>query len=254
MIIIDMSSPRVRVIDLETGGNGSDNVCEIGWQDVVLDENAAWQVTEERGAILVNPGRPMSPDTMAVHHILDEQVADAPYWKEIAATVLRPPGRLDALAAHRAAFEQRYCRPRFTGGTPWICTWKSALRVWPDLPRFSNQMLRYQRMPAGLVHEIGLPAHRAMPDAYVTAHHLRDLLNQTSLEQLLTWSKEPGLLPRVPSGPDRGKGWDRIETSVLAGLSRDRDQDIRFSAQTELSRRGERNQQVMAEPPQKSFF
>ncbi|MFC3320000.1 hypothetical protein ACFOHY_24775 [Rhizobium rosettiformans] len=28
-------------------------------------------------------------------------------------------------------------------------------------------------MPEGLVHEIGLPDHRAMPDAYVV-HHLRE--------------------------------------------------------------------------------
>jgi hypothetical protein len=37
-----------------------------------------------------------------------------------------------------------------------------------ELPRFSNKMLRYERMPEGLVHEIGLPARRAMTDAYVT--------------------------------------------------------------------------------------
>ena len=40
----------------------------------------------------------------------------------------------------------------------------------------------------------------AGPDAYVTAHHLRDMLNEASLEQLLEWSQEPGLLPRVPVG------------------------------------------------------
>ena len=225
-----MTPPRVRVVDLETGGNGPNEVCEIGWQDVVLGADGRWRVNEERGALLVNPGRPISPDTMAVHHILDRHVAQAPLWKEVASSVLRPSGRIDALAAHRAAFEQRYCPPRFTGGASWICTWKCALRVWPDLSRFSNQMLRYERMPEGLDHEIGLPAHRAMPDAYVTAHHLRDLLNAASLEQLLAWSSEPGLLPRVPSGPDRGKGWDRVTSDALQAFLADRDADIRFSA------------------------
>ncbi len=233
----ELVEARVRVIDLETGGNGPNDVCEIGWQDVVIDPTGKWKVTDERGALFVNPGRPISPDTMAIHHILDVQVADAPFWKEIASTVLRPPGRIDALAAHRAAFEQRYCTPRFTGGTPWICTWKCVLRVWPELPRFSNQMLRYQRMPTGLVHEIGLPAHRAMPDAYVTAHHLRDMLNQTSLDDCLTWSNEPGLLPRIPAGPDRGKPWGRISIEALNAFIADRDVDVRFSAKTELARR-----------------
>ena len=234
-----MEEMKVRVIDLETAGNGPNDVCEIGWQDVVLRPDGRWHVNEERGALFVNPGRPISPETMAVHHILDSQVAGAPLWKQIAATVLQPAEGVQALAAHRAAFEQRYCTPRLCGGTPWICTWKCALRVWPELPRFSNQMLRYQRMPEGLIHEIGLPAHRAMPDAYVTAYHLRDLLNEASLEQLLAWSREPGLLPRVPSGPDRGKAWELISVDALRVLSLDRDADLRFTAENELTRRGE---------------
>lgn len=245
-----MAKARVRVIDLETGGNGPNDVCEIGWQDVVINEAGRWEIVDERGALFVNPGRPISADTMAIHHILDTQVADAPYWKEIASNVLRPPGQIAALAAHRATFEQRYCTPRFTGGTPWICTWKCAMRVWPQLPRFSNQMLRYQRMPEGLLHEVGLPAHRAMPDAYVTAHHLRDMLNETSLEDCLAWSKEPGLLPRVPAGPDRGKPWDGIPVETLKAFIADRDADVRFSAESELARRYQDKPSQDEEPAQ----
>jgi exodeoxyribonuclease X len=249
-----MATSRIRVIDLETAGNGAYDVCEIGWQDVVMEAGGRWHLTDERGAVLVNPGRPISADTMAIHHIMDADVADAPFWKDIASSILKVEGGVVALAAHRAAFEQRYCTPRFTGGTPWICTWKCALRAWPHLPRFSNQMLRYQRMPEGLVQEIGLPAHRAMPDAYVTAHHLRDLLNETSAGQLIAWSKEPGLLPRVPSGPDRGKSWDRLGADALEAFSSDRDSDIRFSAQTELSRRGGPREPAPSEPAQGSLL
>ena len=231
------SPPRIRVVDLETAGTGATDVCEIGWQDVEQDPDGRWRIADQRGARFVNPGRPISPDTMAVHHILDEWVADAPYWKDVAERVLRPEGGVLALAAHRAAFEQRYCAPRFTGGAAWICTWKCALHVWPDLSRFSNQMLRYQRRPEGLVHELGLPAHRALPDAYVTAHHLRDMLNTVPLAQLLAWSLEPGLLPRVPSGPDRGKAWSVLTESALSAAVKDRDESIRFSAETEIQRR-----------------
>ena len=228
---------RVRVIDLETAGSGPDDVCEIGWQDVVQDGDADWRVADERGARFVNPGRPISADTMAVHHIQDEDVANAPFWRQMDPSILRPSGGVMALAAHRAAFEQRYCRPAMTGAVDWICTWKCALRVWPHLPRFSNQMLRYQRRPQGLVHDIGLPAHRAMPDAYVTAHHLRDLLNCASLQDLVTWSREPGLLPRVPAGPCRGRLWSEIGEADLQGLAGERDVDVRFSARTEIKRR-----------------
>lgn len=235
-----LTLPCIRVIDLETGGAGADDVCEIGWQDVRQDPDGGWRLDEESGARLVNPGRPMLPDTLAVHHILDAQVAGQPYWREIAPAVLRPERGVIALAAHRAAFEQRYCRPGLTGGAEWICTWKCALRVWPHLPRFSNQMLRYLRLPKGLVHEKGLPAHRAGPDAYVTAHHLRDMLSEASVEQLIKWSREPGLLPRVPAGPARGRPWTDVSEDALRALEAERDPDIRFSAQTELRRRGER--------------
>ncbi|GHD05153.1 DNA polymerase III subunit epsilon [Tianweitania populi] len=249
-----MPLPPIRVIDLETAGNGPHHVCEIGWQDVAQGSDGRWHVNEERGALLVNPGRPILPDTMAVHHIIDADVADAPFWKTIASSVLRPEKGVLALAAHRAAFEQRYCTPRFTGNADWICTWKCALRLWPHLPRFSNQMLRYQRMPEGLVREIGLPAHRAMPDAYVTAHHLRDMLNEASAEQLIAWSREPGLLPRVPAGPERGKSWNRLSSDVLQAFARDRDTDIRFTAQTELTRRGEFTGPAQSQPDQTSLF
>ena len=238
MAATSLWSNRVRVIDLETAGVGPSDVCEIGWQDVVQTVDGRWQLNDERGALFINPGRPISHDTMAIHHILDAHVADAPFWKTAAPTVLRPLGGVAALAAHRAAFEQRYCRPGLTGGAAWICTWKCALRLWPQLPRFSNQMLRYQRQPEGLDHETGLPAHRAMPDAYVTAHHLRDLLNETTLEQLIAWSREPGLLPRVPAGSFRGKAWPDLALDALKILASDRDVDVRFSAQSELQRRG----------------
>lgn len=227
------------MIDLETAGARAHDVCEIGWQDVVRSADGRWRVDEERGALLINPGRAITADTMAIHHIRDIDVAGPPFWKQVASSVLRPEGGVVALAAHRAGFEMRYCTEALSGGARWICTWKCALRLWPYLLRFSNQMLRYQRMPEGLVHEIGLPAHRAMPDAYVTAHHLRDMLNEASLDRLLLWSSEPGLLPRVPSGPDRGKGWNQISDAALRALALDRDADIRFSAGTELRRRGE---------------
>jgi exodeoxyribonuclease X len=249
-----MLLPRVRVIDLETAGSAPSDVCEIGWQDVALGPDGRWRVDDERGALLVNPGRPITPETMSIHHIIDADVVGAPFWKDVAPGVLRPVGGVQALAAHRAAFEQRYCTPRFTGDTPWICTWKCALRLWPHLSGFSNQMLRYQRMPEGLVRELGLPAHRALPDAYVTAHHLRDMLNEASLEQLLAWSREPGLLTRVPTGPDRGKPWDRLAADVLRALARDRDVNIRFSAETELRRRGEALEPAAIEPAQRTLI
>jgi exodeoxyribonuclease X len=229
----------IRVIDLETTGQTppAHGVCEIGWQDVALSASGRWELLGEGGSQLVNPGRLMSPITTAIHHIRDEDVADAPWWQDVARPILDPWPRRIALAAHRASFEQQYCTPALTRGADWICTWKCALRLWPDSPSFSNQVLRYWRNPEGLEHERGLPAHRAFPDAYVTAFHLRDMLNEASVAQLIEWSSVPGLLPRVRYGPDRGKEWTEVEDEVLQGFMGDRDEDIRFTARTEYERR-----------------
>ena len=230
----------VRVIDLETTGNAppAHGVLEVGWQDVALGADGRWDLHGEGGQRYVNPGRRIPPVTQAVHHILDEQVADAPWWQDMARPVLDPYPRRLALAAHRSDFEQQFCTPSLTAGAEWICTWKCALRLWPDSPSFSNQVLRYWRKPQGLEHERGLPAHRAFPDAYVTAHHLRDMLNEASLQQLLEWSRLPGLLPRVRNtGPDRGKDWREISDNSLASFLTDRDPDVRYTAETEFARR-----------------
>jgi exodeoxyribonuclease X len=236
----DDPQPRfVRVIDLETTGSRppAHAVVEIGWQDVVQDAGGRWSVAGADGAQFVDPGRAIPAVTMAVHHIEDADVAGAGRWDEIAPTVMRTGPHPLALAAHRASFEQRFCVPALTGGLPWVCTWKCALRLWPDSPSFSNQVLRYWRKPAGLVRERGLPVHRAFPDAYVTAHHLRDMLNTVSLETLLEWSAEPGLLPRVPAGPERGRYWRELDDDTLARFAGDRDEDVRFSARHEQSGR-----------------
>lgn len=231
--------PFVRVVDLETTGARppAHGVVEIGWQDVVQTPDGSWAVSGSRGACFVNPGRPIPAVTQAVHHIIDGDVAGAAYWPDIAPVILRAPGAL-ALAAHRASFEQRFCTPALSGGAEWICTWKCALRLWPGSPSFSNQVLRYWRNPEGLVRELGLPAHRALPDAYVTAHHLRDMLAQASLAQLLEWSALPGLLPRVPYGPERGREFAELDDAMLARLTDDRDEDVRYSAEHEAARRG----------------
>lgn len=232
-------SDIIRVIDLETTGQAppAHAVCEIGWQDVARGDDGRWELVGEGGSTLVNPGRGIPPLTQAVHHIRDEDVADAPFWHDCARPILDPWPRRLALAAHRADFEQKFCVPSLTRGADWICTWKCALRLWPETPSFSNQFLRYWRRPEGLVHERGLPAHRAFPDAYVTAFHLRDMLNIASVEQLVAWSNLPGLLPRVRNGPDRGRDWHDLDDETLAAFAADRDPDVRYTAEQEVARR-----------------
>ena len=187
----------------------------------------------------MQPGCPVSAVTSAIHHIIDEDLVDAPSWTSLAPSILQGEG-IVALAAHRAAFEKKWCLPALTGRARWICTYKCALRLWPDAPSHSNQGLRYWRRPLGLDRATGLPAHRAGPDAYVTAHHLRDMLAMASVTQLLTWSELPALLIRVPTGPLRGRRWDELDDGlldrVLAGEF-GQNQDALYTARHEKTRR-----------------
>ena len=247
----------LRVIDLETTGNSftDGGVVEIGWQDVAPDGEGGWALRGGPGAILIDPVNPISPATSAIHHIVDEDVAAAPLWQAAAPDILRAsPGPAPlALVAHRASFEQRWCGQSFTGGLPWICTYKSALRIWPDAPGHSNQGLRYWRRPAGLDRALGLPAHRAGPDAYVTAYHLRDMLAVASVAELIAWSSEPALLIKIPYGKLRGRRFRDLDAADLERvLTAERvDGDIAFTVRYELARR---DGQAVAPPEPQSVL
>ncbi len=245
----------IRVIDLETTGSRppAHGVCEIGWQDVVLTATG-WEVGGDDGALLVNPERDIPPVTQAVHHIIDEDVASAPPFRDLAKDVLRPGPDCIALAAHRASFETRFCTPELTGGLRWICTWKTALRCFPDSPSFSNQVLKYWRMPEGLDRQRALPVHRAFPDAYSSAFLLRDMLNLKGERDLLTWSELPGKLPRVPKGDLRGKAWSELTDLQLIPFLSDRDTDVRYSAEIEAARREDGPPLKVKKPEQGSLL
>jgi exodeoxyribonuclease X len=63
------------------------------------------------------------------------------------------------------------------------------------------------------------------------------MLNAVGIDQLLAWSSVPGLLPRVRQGPDRGKEWSEASDETIATMLEDRDEDVRFTAETERARR-----------------
>jgi exodeoxyribonuclease X len=233
---------RIRVIDIETTGTDPETsaICEIGYCDLVpseIEEDflegekkwSGWRV-ELPHSILVNPGRPIPPEVSAIHHIIDEDVD-----KAAALEGLEAPWRdegVTILAAHNAKFERAFITDDMTGGKEWICTYKCALRLWKDAPSHSNQALRYWRRPEGLDRQVANVAHRAGPDAYVTAFHLRDMLNGGALmEHLIKRSEQPALLIRCHIGKERGKLWSEVDTGFLHWLlDKDFDEDVKFTA------------------------
>lgn len=230
---------RLRVIDIETtGGAPPAEIIEFGRVDVVSD-GEAWRV-ERPSAQLYRATAGIPPEAMAVHHITEAEIGAASpvcSLEELRLAVWSgaPP---DALVAHNAAFERLFVTAEATDSLPWICTYKAALRIWPEAPRHSNQVLRYWRgLPLDPL--LAQPAHRAAPDAYVTAHILVDLLATASADELVRWTAAPKAVPRIPFGKHRGLQWSEAPRDYLewmVGQAR-MDGGARTCALQELERR-----------------
>lgn len=234
----------IRVWDCETTGlpgreapgEAPHEMVEIGVVDVHLGHSGpriggSW-------SMLLKPTRPIALEAMAVHHLTEADVArGAPQDAGRRALAV---GAMDAFCAHNAAFERQF----FDGaGLPWIDTWKVALRLWPDMPAHSNQVLRYG-LGLDLPPALAMPPHRARPDALVTAHILMHAIAVAGAtpEQMIAWSAEGAALPRVPSGRDgggaAGLAWPDVPAANLDELAEHAaDENVRFSARLERDRR-----------------
>jgi len=214
---------RIRIIDLETTGLlPTDGIVEIACVDLVDGEVGGIS------SRLCHPLVPIPPELSAIHHIIDEDVADCPPWTSV--LPLFADGSVDVYAAHNAAFEQQWCTGDFA--KPWVCTKKSAYRIWPNAPAHNNQVLRYWLKAAGLDRSLAREAHRAGPDAYVTAFTLRELLKRAPLEHLIEWTGQPTLMPRITFGKHKGKEWKDVPPDYINWMIRQPDmgEDIMFSA------------------------
>ncbi|HEY0102027.1 MAG TPA: exonuclease domain-containing protein [Brevundimonas sp.] len=229
---------RLRVVDLETtGGDRTSEIIEVGIVDVVPD-GEGWRALPPVTR-LFRPRGEISFHAMAVHHLTHEHFCDDdPHCDEMLLREMFLAERADVMVAHSARFERGFIADTATGGLPWICTVRSAKAVWPQAPGHSNQVLRYWR-GLSLDPALANPAHRAGPDAWVTAHLLIDMLKEATVEQLLAWTAEPRRLDRIPFGKHRGKPWSEPPEDYLRWMAAqaDMDADAVSAARQELERR-----------------
>ncbi len=228
----------IRVIDIETTGDTpeKDQIIEVGWIDVYADGTIA-----NPEQTFVAPTVPIGVEAMAVHHLTESDVANGIRQDTVGYAILS--GGPLAFVAHNAKFEQSFLRDLV--GYKWICTYKCALRLWPNAPRHTNQVLRYW---LGLDAEPGfdsaaaMPPHRALPDAYTTAHIFARMLKaegENRLKRLLQWSQEPGMLPKITFGKHKGSQWSDVPVDYLRWLvdKSEMDEDVKYTAMQELVRR-----------------
>ena len=224
----------VRVIDFETTGTElpEAEVCEVGICDLDLDTHLVHTPRSWLCGV-----KAMPPEVRAVHHISHAECAGRPAFT--AETAMAED--VVAFAAHNAEFEAKF----FTPPVPFICTYKVALRIWPEAPAHNNGALRYWLEDQGKIapdHALTQPDHRAGPDAYVTAHILLAMLKAgVSGKDMTAWSKEPKLLPTCPIGKFRGKPWPEVEAGFLGWMLRqpDMDSDLKWNAEREIARRSQ---------------
>lgn len=199
----------IRVIDIETTGTdpASDAIIEIASVDMVRGGG----ITNARDT-LVRPNKPIPPGASAVHHLVDEDVANAPSLAEV---IERFRGA-DYFVAHNCEFERSFFAAQGITLGPWICTYKCALRVWPELEGHSNQELRYalgRATPFPNFERGSISPHRAAFDVVVTAAIFEELIKRARWSELVAWSGEPALHTRLHFGKYRGRRYADVAAS-----------------------------------------
>ena len=210
----------LRVIDTETTSlEGS--VLEIASVDIV-DGVICNPMSD-----FVKPTEAISFESMAIHHITEDMVADAPLISEVIGRYLGA----DAYVAHNAKFDKSKL-PQIDA--PWICTLKVARIQYPEFESHGNQYMRYR---LGLKPELpeGLYAHRALYDCYVTAELLLYMgrLAKWTMGEMRTISNSPSLMKAIRLGKHKGLSFEeiaKVDPGYLRWLSSNSDdEDILFT-------------------------
>lgn len=231
--------PIVRVVDFETTALAppEGEVIEVGYSDYDTETGDVFAPVSYLCGASVIP-----PENRAVHHIRLADVAGLDPFRSVELMQRASDDGISAIAAHNMNFEQQWLGDH---GVHAICTYKAALRVWPDAPSHSNGALAYWLEDHGKItfdHALSVPTHRAGPDAYVTANILKALFAAGATgKEMIAWTKEPKLLPRVNFGKHKGDAWDKIPASYLAWIvGSDMDDDTKWNAKREIERRNAR--------------
>lgn len=224
---------RVRVFDTETTGLlNTDRMIETGYHDILVGQPE--HMLDRFDSAVFNPGVPCSAGARAVHHITDEEIAAGhPY--EMRDKFLHY-GDPDVFVAHNMKFDMKFFDLR---NKPLLCTLNCARKVWPGSPSYKNfELLQWKMIdvdPSRCE-----PSHRALPDTYVTANLLLDMLKIRELDQLIEMSgftKDPR---KITFGKHAGKFMDAIPLADLLWMRDKAEQlrhDVKQAAANEIQRR-----------------
>lgn len=214
-----MTDTMITVFDTETTGMGEDDeVCEVGYVVLMVRDRVVTPVAQ--WSSLVRPTRVgVSHEARAAHHIMDEELAEAPTMRELVEQGdLRPLTNGTPVIAHNLEFDERLLRQSGVQISPRrICTYRTALHVLPEAGHYGNQFLRYylEVNPRPLPRDQVLPPHRALPDALVTEAVATWMLERHGLEHIEALQGRPALLVTCNIGDWRGRPWREVDSGML---------------------------------------
>ncbi len=184
------------IFDVETTGFAAPEVIEAAWQR--LDTPVNLLVLEAREQRF-KPSKPIELGAMAVHHVMDEDLAECAPSSEF-----RLPDSVECLIGHNVDFDWRVI------GKPdvkRICTCALSRYFYPDTPHTLSAMLYY--LHRAQAREWLKNAHSAADDVENCLRLLRCLLEQmgnpTSWDQVWAWSELARTPTKMPMGKHKGK-------------------------------------------------
>ena len=199
--------------DTETTGirSDKDRIVEIAAFDPTLNRTFCH---------FVNPGIPIPPEATSIHHISDEMVSGSPSFKEVGQSFIDFCGPGAVLIAHNNdAFDRHFldqeCKRHDLTLPDWpqVDSLKWARKYRTDLPKHSLQFLR----------EIyGIPAnqaHRALDDVVVLYEIFSQMIDDLSIETVISLLSAPTQISRMPFGKHQGTPLAQIPKTYVKWLS-----------------------------------
>lgn len=216
-----MKALRYAVVDTETTGTlKEDRAVSLA---IVVVEDGVVRDTYYR---VVNPERAISAEAMAIHHITEDDVKDAPTLVSLLPELIERTAGCVAYVAHNAPFDRRML-PGLPE-KPWLDTLPLARVLHPSLESYRNEALK-ETLALDCSTFEGV-AHNALYDAQVTTRlflHLMALLPEKhshlttvpQLEEFITQEKnKPRLLTICFLPKHKDTRWEDVPTDYLQWL------------------------------------
>lgn len=207
-----MASRRPIFYDTETTGFKAekDRIIEIAAYDPVLNR------TFEK---LINPGCPIPPDAIAIHHITDEMVSNASPFSVVGAEFIDfCSGDVVLIAHNNDSFDVHFLRQECQRSSLKMPEWtfldslKWARRYRPDLPRHTLQFLREMyEIPSNT-------AHRALDDVIVLHKIFTAMTDDLSIDEAIELLSTPRLTQSMPFGKHQGQPLDKVPRDYVRWL------------------------------------